>query len=33
VIASLSGGAKTPHKPHVVKRDTTRAALVARQGR
>jgi hypothetical protein len=33
VIASLSGGAKTPHQPHVVKRDTTRAALVARQGR
>jgi hypothetical protein len=31
VITSLSGGAKTPHQPHVVKADTTRAALVARK--
>jgi hypothetical protein len=33
VIASVSGGAKTLHQPHVVKTDTTRAALVARQAR
>jgi hypothetical protein len=33
VIASLSGGAKTPHQPHVIKADTTRAALMARQAR
>jgi hypothetical protein len=33
VIASVSGSTKTAHQPHVVKTDTTRAALVARQGR
>jgi hypothetical protein len=34
VIANLSGGAKTPHQPHVIiKADTTRAALMARQAR
>jgi hypothetical protein len=33
VIASLAGAAKPAHPPHVVKADTTRAALVARQGR
>jgi hypothetical protein len=33
VIAGLSGAAKPPRQPHVVKTDTTRAALVARQGR
>jgi hypothetical protein len=33
VIASLAGAAKTPRQPHVVKTDTTRGTLVARQGR
>jgi hypothetical protein len=33
VIASLPGGAKSPHQPHVVKTDTTRGTLIARQGR
>ena len=33
VIASISGTSKAPHQAHVVKADTTRAALVARQGR
>jgi hypothetical protein len=41
VIASISPASKAahqpaskaPHQPHVVKADTTRAALVARQGR
>jgi hypothetical protein len=33
VIASLAGPTKPAHQPHVVKTDTTRAALVARQGR
>jgi hypothetical protein len=33
VVASLSGAAKPPHQPHVVKADTTRAALVAHQAR
>jgi hypothetical protein len=33
VIANLPGAAKTPHQPRTVKSDTTRAALVARQGR
>jgi hypothetical protein len=33
VVASLAGAAKSPHQPHVVKADTPRAALVARQSR
>jgi hypothetical protein len=33
VIASLAGAPKPAHQPHVVKADTTRAALVARQSR
>jgi hypothetical protein len=33
VTARLSSGAKTPHQPRVVKTDTTRGTLVARQGR
>ncbi len=33
VIASLGNAAKPSHQPHVVRTDTTRAALVARQAR
>jgi hypothetical protein len=33
VMASLANAAKPPHQPHVVKADTARGALVARQAR